>query len=397
MDFEVDQGKENQSVLILLETLKKASKDLQSNSIFLTNNNDSKITVEILSRVVEAEAATVLPSDPKLLNISQLLCNLKTLLEKLEKFQGYGLKSILHRQITNYKISQVAFTTEAEIQSFLDRNIVQILARTLKESADEDKKVRVLIEFKNRVCQGFDRAFQHLILRAKVFSILESLLCNSTCSKRARDHAALVVDALVRFNRNVFVGLVLMGPTVGALISMGSCRSAKVLCSLITFIRTPLVDEMESNGEIPRIINLLSSEDLSIRAAALDCILELAYFGREEVILAMLGEDLVRKLVELQRLENGSGVLEKENGGTYVGTESDTKLDEKGSKNMENHPFESCVTRFAVQVEVGEGLSSIEKREVKLEILRRVRETSISDAESATIEAEPTGTTRVPH
>jgi hypothetical protein len=39
-------------------------------------------------------------------------------------------------------------------------------------------------------------------------------------------------------------------------------------------------------------------------------------------------------------------------------------------------------------LEVGEGLSSEEKREVKLEILRLVKEASRSDAEFATISAE---------
>ena len=29
----------------------------------------------------------------------------------------------------------------------------------------------------------------------------------------------LVVDALVRFNKNVFVGLIFLGPTIGALVS----------------------------------------------------------------------------------------------------------------------------------------------------------------------------------
>ncbi|KAG6649636.1 uncharacterized protein LOC122316701 [Carya illinoinensis] len=387
MDLEVDQEQENQRFLTLLEALKKVSKDLRSNPISLSNN-ESETTVEVLSKL-ETEAATAFSMDPKLLNLSRLLCSLKTLLERLEQSQSYSLKSILCCQITKYKISQVAFTTEAEIQAFLDRESIQILARTLTASADEDKKGKVLIELKNRVCQGFDRDFQDLVLRAKVFSILESILCDSTCSQRLREQAALAVDALVRFNKNVFVGLVFMGPTIGALISMGSRSSIQVLCSLIRFIRSPLIDEMESNCEVPRIVNLLRSEDLSIRAAALDCILELAYFGRDEVITVMLGEDLVRKLMEVQRFELGtSSVLKKEYGGICVETESETRVENKESEHIENYPFEGCVTRFAVQVEVGHGLNKIEKTEVKLEILRRVREASVSEAESATVEME---------
>lgn len=376
---------QNQRVLLLalLDALKMASKDLQCNLIFLNNTDfsKSKTTFEALSKL-EAEAGNLLSTDPNLFIISQLLCNLNTLLEMLEKSQGYSLSSLLCRQITSYKISQVAFTIEAEIQAFLDRENVQILARTLKDSEDEDQKVKVLIEFRNRVCQGFNRDFQDLVLRAKVFSILETILCDSMCSNRVRDQAALVIDALVRFNKNVFVGLVFMGPIVGALVSMGSCCSIQVLCSLIKFIRTPLIDEMESNGEIPRIVNLLSSEESPIQAASLDCILELAYCGRKEVIEAMLGGELVEKLMELQRLEHGNEDLEK---GQLFQTENEGVCERDF---VQNYPFEICVVRFAVQIEVGEGLNKVEKIEVKLEILRRVRAASVSEAESATIEAE---------
>lgn len=376
---------QNQRVLLLalLDALKMASKDLQCNLIFLTNTelSKSKTTFEALSKL-EAEAGNLLSTDPNLFIISQLLCNLNTLLEMLEKSQGYSLSSLLCRQITSYKISQDAFTIETEIQAFLDSENVQILARTLKDSEDEDQKVKVLIEFRNRVCQGFNRDFQDLVLRAKVFSILETILCDSMCSNRVRDQAALVIDALVRFNKNVFVGLVFMGPIVGALVSMGSCCSIQVLCSLIKFIRTPLIDEMESNGEIPRIVNLLSSEESPIQAASLDCILELAYCGRKEVIEAMLGGELVEKLMELQRLEHGNEDLEK---GQLFQTENEGVCERDF---VQNYPFEICVVRFAVQIEVGEGLNKVEKIEVKLEILRRVRAASVSEAESATIEAE---------
>ncbi|KAL4557731.1 hypothetical protein LXL04_035919 [Taraxacum kok-saghyz] len=62
----------------------------------------------------------------------------------------------------------------------------------------------------------------------------------------------------------------------------------------------------------------------------------------------MLEEGLVRKLVELQKSEMG-GVL----------------MDVRGeNKNIERHPFESYVARFAVQLEVGEGLIQREKREM---------------------------------
>lgn len=85
-------------------------------------------------------------------------------------------------------------------------------------------------------------------------------------------------------------------------------------------------------------------------------------------------EGLVEKLVELQRSEKGGDLIE-------IGRE-------KVSGVLERKPFASCVARFAVQLEVGEGLRQREKRAFKPEILIRVRDASVSEAEAATIAAE---------
>lgn len=146
-----------------------------------------------------------------------------------------------------------------------------------------------------------------------------------------------------------------MNPTVEALIDIGSVRSIEVLCSLIRLIRSPIVDEIESNGEITKIIALLNSDNMKLSLLAMECVLEIGYFGRKEAVEGMLKEGVVEKFVELQRLES---------------------------------EFASCVARFAVQLEVGEGLRQREKRSFKGEILVRVREACVSDAEAATIVAE---------
>ena len=39
------------------------------------------------------------------------------------------------------------------------------------------------------------------------------------CSQWVLDQVVLVIDALVRFNKNVFVGLIFLNPTIGALVS----------------------------------------------------------------------------------------------------------------------------------------------------------------------------------
>lgn len=374
---------DQEHVLKLLETLRKALEDIQNNSFF-TSNASSYAPIKFLLDL-ETEPYSVLSKTPCLFKLSQLLCDLKTLIEKLEKIQDHGLKSLIRRQITRYKISHVVKSTEAEIQAYFDRVSVVSLVRTLElEESEDEKKVGVLSEFAKRLLKGFDIDFQDLVLKAKVFSILEKLLCDGNRSKIVREHVALAIGALASFNRNVFVGLVLMGPTIQALVSMDSSSSIRVLFSLINLIRSPLVDEIHSRGLIPKLIELLRSADLSMQVAALDCVCEIAYIGRREVIEAMLQEGLIGKLMELQRSKHGDKLIKRDQ---CINGDSDNEVicDCEGAGNG---PFASCVARFAVQVEVGEGLSSTEKEEVKLEILRRVREASVSEAESGTIVAE---------
>lgn len=249
--------------------------------------------------------------------------------------------------------------------------------KTLQEPCNEDEQVNALVEFEQRLSQGFDLGFQDLILRAKVFTLLESMLFEPFSSKRVQEEAAVAIAALVRFNKNVFVGLVLMGPTIKALIAMSSGCSIMVLSSLVRFIRSPLVDEILANGEIPTIIGFLWSRDLSLCAAALDCVLELAYIGRRKVIEAMLEQDVVKILMDLQRRDLAN-----------CDVEAGENREKENGEGFDGSVFEGCVSRFAIQLEVGEGLSPEEKREVKLEVLRIVKEASQSDAEFATVSAE---------
>ncbi|KAM5564449.1 hypothetical protein ABKV19_018832 [Rosa sericea] len=352
--------------LPLLEALRKASKALQNNPIAtIYNNHDTNAAIEALLELA-TQADPIISTDPSLLNLAQLLNNLKNLLENLEKLQSYGLRSLLRRQITNYNISQVGYAIEAEIQAYVDRKHVESFVETMNESEEDGEKVEALVGLETRLSIGFDKEYQELILKAKVFSIVEFIICESLFSNWVKDQAAVVALALVQFNKDVFVGLVLMGPIIGALISMGSCRSIQVLTSLVRIIRTPLVDDI--NEEIPRIIGLLSAEELNIKAVAMNCVFEIGILAREEVIEAMLGEDLVKKLMDLQRLEVMGESKEDEGVGKF--------------------PFLGCVGAFAVQVEVGEGLEKTEKRAVKLEILKRVREASVSEAEAATVVSE---------
>ncbi|KAK7283097.1 hypothetical protein RIF29_12376 [Crotalaria pallida] len=370
-----DDKLQEQRVLTLLKALKEASKDLHTNPFtsLCKINTHSNVAIDAFL-VLEAKSVAIFQTHPNLRHLSESLSTLKAQIEKLEKFKGFGLRSLLRRQITLHKISHLANSIESQIQRYLDRVTVRDLVITMEHRDDEEEKVKALVEFQERLSQGFDLDFQDLILKARVFNILERTLFELMLSKRVQEEAAIAIAGLVKFNKNVFVGLVLMGPTIKALIAMASSVSIRVLCELVSFIRSPLVDEILCNGEIPRIVGFLCCQDFCVKVAAFACVLELGYIGRKEVIEAMLEEGLIKILMDLQRRE---GLLSE----ILEGDDLDLDLDS-------DSPFVSCVSRFAIQVEVGEGLSPEEKREFKLEILKMVMEASQSDAEAAEVSAE---------
>ncbi|KAL3746546.1 hypothetical protein ACJRO7_015499 [Eucalyptus globulus] len=357
----------------VLQLLQSASKELQNYTLFLTK--DPQAPIRALLNLGN-EISALLDTVPNLFKLSHLLCNLQTALNELEATRGYGLRSIIRRQAIYYKISQLAGQIEREAQAYLDKDNIFRLVRTLDRSRDEGEQVKVLTELEERLSRGFDRDYQELILKAKV-----------SCPRTIREHAAQVMVALIRFNRNVFVGLVLMGPTLEALISMGSCRSMEVLTSLVALVRSPLIDEIESLGEVPRIMNLLRSRDPATRAAAFDCLCEIAYHGRKEVIEAMLEQGLIETLLELQRQEQIDHDHDRERDDRGRGSE-DRNEEEEEEEEEKRGGFHGAAAKFAVQVEVGEGLTNQERREFKMEILRRVKQACVSEAEAASVSAE---------
>ncbi|KAG2713384.1 hypothetical protein I3760_04G173900 [Carya illinoinensis] len=385
-------------VLKVLEALKQASHQLQAhpnpNSDELNSSSPIKALLEL-----QTESDTILSKDPKLSALSQHLFDLKALVETLQETRGrYGLKSFLARRVSTHSISRVAGSIESEIQAWIDRESIDTLTRVLREQPfnNEDELIKLLTQLEDRVSQGFNRELQDLVLKSKLFSLLEPILCNPNCSKRVRESCASAIGALIRFNKDVFVGQALMGPTIGSLVTMASPASIRVLCSLIRSIKSPLVDEIESNGEIPKIISFLTFQDLEMRVLAMDCVVEIGFFGRKEAIEAMLREGLIKKLVELQRTELGGDLIDMGRYGNNDGEENEGvrvdvvegKRESTQRRFLERHPFASCVARFAVQLEVGEGLRQRERRAFKQEILVRVREACVSDAEAATIVAE---------
>jgi hypothetical protein len=369
-------------VLKVLEALKQASHDLQTHPGPNSAESNSPALKALLE--LETESDTILSKDPLLSTLSEHLASLKSLFDTLQRSCGHGLRSFLTRRVSTQSISRVAGSIESEIQAWIDRESIDRLMKGLKDplQIEEDELVGLLSQFEDRVLQGFNRELQDLVLKSKIFCLLERISCDPSCSRKVREQCAFVVSALIRFNKDVFVGQVLMGRLIHGVVSMASWKSMKVLSSLIKSIKSPLVDEIESNGEIPKIISFLDYKDLHLRVVTMDCILEIGYFGRKEAIEAMLREALIKKLVELQRSKLGGDLID-------IGMFDDEKERGKGeTRFLENHPFASCVARFAVQLEVGEGLRQRERRAFKQEILKTVRNACVSNAEAATIVAE---------
>ncbi|KAJ1378925.1 hypothetical protein SESBI_47324 [Sesbania bispinosa] len=281
-------NKNNTQVVQVLEALKQASHDIQQDH----HSSDSPAINALL------ELHTILSTDPNLSTLSHHLNRLKSLVDSLHNSKG--LRSFLTRPLSTHSIARVAASIESELQAWIDRETTETLSRLLKDPLPNDNEL-----------------------------------------VPPDSHAGLAVAALIRFNKDVFVGEVLMGPTVRALVSMASVNSIDVLCSLIRSIRSPIVDEIESNGEIPKIIELLNSQ---------------GGFGGDSRGVAEIGGWW--RLIELDRKR------EKEE--IRVG----------GKRFLEGHPFASCVARFAVQLEVGEGLRQRERRAFKPEILDRVKKAS---------------------
>ncbi|KAM1406742.1 hypothetical protein ACFXTH_001380 [Malus domestica] len=123
-----------------------------------------------------------------------------------------------------------------------------------------------LIKFNDRVAQGFNHELRDLILKFKVVTSLESIMCDSTrSSKRVRKHCAFAIAALIKFNKDVFMGQVLMGrPTISSLIKNVYTNAIRVLYTLVGLIKSSFVDEIEFNREIPKFISFLNSKDLEM-------------------------------------------------------------------------------------------------------------------------------------
>lgn len=312
-------------------------------------------------------SSSILAANPSHFSLSQSLSQLADAVQELHdsKPSRRGLVSFVTRRLRSHEVSRLAAEAESELHALIDREIVANLTKTLSvmppsagksvAAIDEDEVFDEISALQERLSRGFDMNLQDLLLKSGVFSQLQWILCNLSFAIRVREKAAISIKELVLFNKDVFVGSVLIGCSVKALVSMSSLCSLQVLSALIKAIKSPLVDEIKICGGIAKIVGCLSAEEAKVRAVAAECVMEIGYFGRKEAVEAMIGGGVIKRLVELQSAEAA---------------------------------FARCVGRLAVQLEVGEGLRQREKRALKHVILDRVREACVSEAECATIVAE---------
>ncbi|CAL9038624.1 unnamed protein product [Musa banksii] len=421
----MEGGRQKCELLKALEALKKASKEIEANPVGAAKKGDDGCDSPSMKALLQLQSGScdLLSGDPQLTNLSDLLNRLRCLASSIRSpscrddgecgRSGGGTGGILGsirwlRSSNSHEISRVAGSIGAEIQSWIDRESADRLVSALRsispfvarggEVEEEEEEGEALVRaLQARISQGFDRGLQDVLLRSGAFAAVESALADAAAPKRVRECAATAVLALVRFNKAVFVGPVLMGPTVGALVSMSSASASAIalraLNGLIRAIRSPLVDELHARGQIPRLVGLLAgSVAVEVRILALDWALEIGYFGRKEAIDAMIAEGLIKRLTALQRSDLGGALIEMDGGGRGAVPVGQLRrgrgVGEEERQFLEARPFASCVSRWAVQVEVGEGLRQREKREIKREVVARVREAAASEAEAATALAE---------
>ncbi|CAL9147338.1 unnamed protein product [Musa hybrid cultivar] len=421
----MEGGRQKCELLKALEALKKASKEIEANPVGAAEKGDDGCDSPSMKALLQLQSGScdLLSGDPQLTNLSDLLNRLRCLASSIRSpscrddgdcgRSGGGKGGILGsirwlRSSHSHEISRVAGSIGAEIQSWIDRESADRLVSALRsispfvarggEVKEEEEEGEALVRaLQTRISQGFDRDLQDVLLRSGAFAAVESALADAAAPKRVRECAATAVLALVRFNKAVFVGPVLMGPTVGALVSMSSASASatalRALNGLIRAIRSPLVDELHARGQIPRLVGLLGgSVAVEVRILALDWALEIGYFGRKEAIDAMIAEGLIKRLTALQRSDLGGALIEMDGGGRGAVPVGQLRrgrgVGEEERQFLEARPFASCVSRWAVQVEVGEGLRQREKREIKREVVARVREAAASEAEAATALAE---------
>lgn len=294
------------------------------------------------------------------------------------------------------EMGRIRQSMESELQSWLDRQGVRDLARILGNDS-EDKQVQAISSFEAALRKGYDSQLQDTILTSGIVEKLASLLTPNAAPWRVQKEAAFALAALPEFNKDVFLSLVLMAEVVKNILSLMSNESDEhilylvcVLKCLLSAGRIVIADEISGNDGVQNVVNFLDHKYQPLQHVAMDCIFELVYYGRIELIQTLLELDVVKKLARLQCL-NGAAYSEKaakqrmDCNSLPLDTDRPRALIQDGHTGQ---PFASAVTKLALHLAIGTGLRKREKSALKRDLLRQIKDVFQDDAEVGNIIAE---------
>lgn len=338
-------------------------------------------------------------------SLQNLIQHLESQVQRARKVaRRRGLKYYLasiSNTVLGHELGRIGQSMESELQSWLDQQGVRELVDTLCKDS-EDAKVKAISSFEAAVRKGYDAQLQDTILSAGLVERLSSSLRPGAASWRVQREGAFALCALLEFNKDIFVSMVIMAKFVENILSLMSVEPDEHVLILVCVLKSALsagkaviVDEIYSKSGVEKIVVLLDHKPQPLQHAAMDCVFELAYYGRIEVVKKMLELEVIQKLAKLEHSNMAGHLPAVETANrTKQGIETNTcdldvhippiRLDDGHAAQ----PFTKAVTRFALHLAIGTGLRKRERRALKLEFLKQIKDVMHDDAEIANITAE---------
>ncbi|KAH7438400.1 hypothetical protein KP509_04G013500 [Ceratopteris richardii] len=350
-------------------------------------------------------------SRKKIESIYNLIQFLEAQVQRLEKMsQSRGLKyyvASISSKIRGSEIERIGQSMETELQSWLDQQTVRKVADVISKGSSEAEQVHTINSFRELVQKGYNAVLQDTILSAGLVEKLAGLLVPGIAAWEVVEAAAFALSALIDFNKDIFVSLVLMAKMVKHVLRLMSSVSDDHVLVLISVVnnmlsvgQTIVADEIFACDGVSKIVELLDHDSRALQLAVMDCIFELAYCGRVHVVNLLFQLEVIKKLALLQEnnatkedmfasaeSDKNKSTEEQE---SPLGGSSDSfiliQTQEKGS--VEEGSFKDAVTKFALHLSIGTGLRKREKRALKQEFLKQIKEVLKDDTEVANITAE---------
>ncbi|KAH7438402.1 hypothetical protein KP509_04G013500 [Ceratopteris richardii] len=379
-----------QSINNLIERLKQYVLQERQNYVFMRQNSDSRKKIESIYNLIQFLEAQV---------------------QRLEKMsQSRGLKyyvASISSKIRGSEIERIGQSMETELQSWLDQQTVRKVADVISKGSSEAEQVHTINSFRELVQKGYNAVLQDTILSAGLVEKLAGLLVPGIAAWEVVEAAAFALSALIDFNKDIFVSLVLMAKMVKHVLRLMSSVSDDHVLVLISVVnnmlsvgQTIVADEIFACDGVSKIVELLDHDSRALQLAVMDCIFELAYCGRVHVVNLLFQLEVIKKLALLQEnnatkedmfasaeSDKNKSTEEQE---SPLGGSSDSfiliQTQEKGS--VEEGSFKDAVTKFALHLSIGTGLRKREKRALKQEFLKQIKEVLKDDTEVANITAE---------